>query len=128
MRTTAIQRIILIGTFIVVGCFFLGARLDSISNSLSLINWHFTVIGTVVACLVWGTVNWFLNSQSPAFAPHRLPYRLVHRRRRKTFWGKKDSTNWFLIIIGAPALIIIIGTVYLLRRRNDASKWSEPLT
>lgn len=37
-------------------------------------------------------------------------------------WRKKGPSNWLLITIGVLALILIIGIVYLLRRRNTASK------
>ena len=39
-----------------------------------------------------------------------------------SYWRKEGPSNWLLITIGALALIIIIGAVYLMRRRNAASK------
>jgi LPXTG-motif cell wall-anchored protein len=39
-----------------------------------------------------------------------------------TYLRKKDSNMWLLITIGVLVLILIIGLVYLMRRRNDAPK------
>jgi ABC-type glycerol-3-phosphate transport system substrate-binding protein len=39
-----------------------------------------------------------------------------------TVWHKKGPSNGLIIAIGVAALVIIIGAVYLMRRRNDASK------
>jgi LPXTG-motif cell wall-anchored protein len=39
-----------------------------------------------------------------------------------SYWRRKGPSNWLLITIGALVLIIIIGAVYLMRRRNAASK------
>lgn len=39
-----------------------------------------------------------------------------------SYWRSKGPSNWLIITIGALALIIIVGLVYLMRRRNDASK------
>ncbi len=37
-------------------------------------------------------------------------------------WHKKGPSNGLLIAIGVLSLVIIVGAVYLMRRRNDASK------
>ena len=39
-----------------------------------------------------------------------------------SYWPRKGPSNSLIIAIGALALIIIIGLVYMMRRRNDASK------
>jgi hypothetical protein len=39
-----------------------------------------------------------------------------------SYWHKKGPSNGLLITIGVLALVIIIGAVYLMRRRNEVSK------
>jgi LPXTG-motif cell wall-anchored protein len=39
-----------------------------------------------------------------------------------SYWPRKGSSNGLIVSIGALALIIIIGLVFMMRRRNDASK------
>ena len=39
-----------------------------------------------------------------------------------SYWRRKGPSNWLIIAIGGLAVIIVIGLVYLVRRRGNASK------
>ena len=39
-----------------------------------------------------------------------------------SYWRRKGPSNRLLITIGALVLLIVIGLVYLMRRRNGAAK------